>query len=218
MIALRTAVLVFAFGLTALMLLPLRFAWAAAAPSRGIDFSAITGTVWSGQLDDVSWRGIALGDVQVSSSIIDSPGNLIMHLQSKGPLTSARLALSPNGSSIEAASGNVKLSSIFSQALPAAMLRLTDVSLTLEGQSCRSAAGRVTTDEIKSIGVPSLDGTVACEKGQLLLSLASSNKSQSLKIAIDIAAAAPKADVVEADAATTIWLATMGISLPEPAQ
>jgi len=218
MIAFRTVALVLAFALTALVLLPLRFAWAAATPSTGIEVSAITGTVWSGKLHDVSWRGIALGDMEISSSILERPGDLILHLRSKGQLTSARLATSFNGFALEDVSGNIRLSSIFSQAPPEAMLRITKGGLTLDGESCRTATGRVTTDAIKSFGVPSLEGTVACEKGQLTLSLVSSNKSQSLKIAVDITTSAPKAIVVEADQATTIWLATMGISLAERAR
>lgn len=212
MIALRTAFLVAAFVVTALMLLPLRFAWAATTTPREIEVASITGTVWSGQLRDVRWRGFKFGDLQVSSSVIERPGDLIMHLRSRtGPLTSARLAASSDGVAVEGLAGAIELSRLFPQAPSGAMLQLTDGALNIEGSSCRGAKGRVTTDEIKTQRLPGLEGTVTCEKGGLIVSLASLDGSHNLKLAVDIGAAMPAALIVDADPATMAWLAAMEI-------
>jgi general secretion pathway protein N len=214
MITLRIAVLVVMFAVTLLALLPLRFAWAAAQPARDLEVASVTGTVWSGELRDVRWRGVELGDLHVTSSLIDRPGDLTLHVKSReGLLKSASVATSSTGSAIENLTIAVELSRLFSGASPGATLRLTDGALALDGAACRTAKGRVTTDEIRTQGLPALEGTIACEKGQLVMSLASFNRAQRLAISIDLALAEPKLVVEDADLVTATWLASMGIPL-----
>src|SRR3990167_3147738 len=110
MMLLRVSALLVAFALTAICVLPLRFAWAAADSPPGLRVGATHGTIWSGQLASVTWRGFDLGDLEITSSAFERPGDLIMTARSEtGPLSSAALALSSRGRTIENIVGAVDL-------------------------------------------------------------------------------------------------------------
>lgn len=211
MTLLRIFTLMAAFAITAVAFLPLRLAWAGAPAAMHVD--AVRGTIWSGELSGVTWRGVALGDLAITSSALDRPGDLLMKARSEaGPLTTATVSLSSRGSTVEDIAASVELATILPGAPAGARVRLDDGSIALEGDRCVSASGKVATDAAPAHGVPAFDGRLDCRDGQISVTVSSSDGVHQLTMRM-----APGANtrpvVTEASAATQLWLAALGIPI-----
>lgn len=217
MIILRVSLLLAAFAVSAVWLMPLRFAWAAAEPPVGLSIQGVRGTIWSGQLSGVTWRGFALGDLAITSSALARPGDLIMTARSEtGPLESATISLSSRGSALEDVMAVVGLTSVLPGAPAGARLTLDNGAIALRGDQCVSASGRITTDAVASQSVPAFEGQLACKDGQVFATAASADGLHRLTIKMGLSGEAARPVVTEASAATQLWLAALGIPVASP--
>ncbi len=217
MIILRISLLLAAFAVTAICLMPLRFAWAAADAPAGLRVDGVRGTIWSGQLSGVTWRGVALGDLAITSSALTRPGDIVITAQSEtGPLRSAAISLSSRGSTLEDISAVVGLSSVVPGAPTEARLTLEDGNITLQDDQCVSASGRIATDAVVAQGVPAFQGELTCFDGQFSATAASVDGLHRLTVRIGMSGEATRPVVTEASAATQVWLAALGIPVASP--
>lgn len=211
MIVLRSCVLLAAFAVTAIAVLPLRLAWAGAGAPADLHVDAIRGTIWSGEFSGVTWRGVALGDLVITSSALDRPGDLVLKARSEaGPLKSATVPLSSRGQVVDDISASVDLSTIITGAPAGARLTLEQGSIALQGNRCIRASGSIATDAAPAHGLPAFAGQLGCRDGLLSTTLSSADGLHQLTMNMGPGAGA-RLVVTEASAATQLWLATAGI-------
>lgn len=216
MILVRASALLIAFALTALLFFPLRFAWAATDSAGALQAQDARGTVWSGELTSVTWRGIPLGDLNIASSVLERPGDIMVSVRSDtGPLKTATLPLSSRGSAIENATAEMALAAVLPGAPAGARVTLSDGSISLDGERCVSANGKIATDAIPAQGVPAFDGRLECRDGSLLVTAASIDGAHQITIRMSLNAEAQPA-VTEASPATQLWLAALGVPVGAP--
>jgi len=165
----------------------------------------------------VTWRGIALGNLSITSSAFDRVGDLVLTVRSgDGPLTSAAIPLSSRGNVIDGIAASMDLAALFSGAPANKRLLLTDGSLTLKGERCISARGKIATDAIPAQGVPAFDGRLECRQGQVYATAVSADGLHSLTIRLEMTEHDGHPSVIQASAATQIWLASLGIPVGPP--
>lgn len=211
MIGLRLLALMAAFAVAAIAFMPLRLAWAAADTGADVQVDAIRGTIWSGELSGVTWRGVAFGDLAVTSSALDRPGDLVIRARSDaGPLSSAAILMSSRGSIVEEIAASVELAALLPGVPAGLRLRLEEGSITLAGDRCTSAAGRITTDASPTQAIPAFAGQLECREGKLSASVSSSDGVHQLTAQVGLGANASPT-VTGASAATQLWLSAMGI-------
>ena len=104
----------------------------------------------------------------------------------------------------------------FLPGVPAAALTLTGRRLELDGGACLSASGRIATSPIEDQKLPAFDGRLECRNGQLHAIFASAGDAYSFSVAIDLTAKTPSSKVINANPATSLWLAAMGIPVAAP--
>jgi hypothetical protein len=214
MTALRASFIFLAFVVTALAQLPLRIVWAASGAPADMRFEAIHGTLWTGKLSGVNWRGFNLGDLATTSSLIDRLGDVMLRVRSEaGPLRSAAMQLSSGGAKIEDIGLVVDLADVLPGAPAGARLRLSDGAAVLDGAACRSASGSVLTDAVPGQGIPAFAGALECLSGRFAARLSSADGVHRLAVALDRNGGAPGLKVIEASAATTLWLSALGIGI-----
>lgn len=215
MMLLRISALIVAFAFTAICVLPLRFAWAAAGAQTGLHVTATHGTIWSGQLANVTWRGLELGNLEITSSVFERPGDLIVRARSEtGPLSSAAFALSSRGRTIENIVGAVDLAAILPNAPPNARMKIDDGKITVDDHRCVTASGNVSTDAIPAQGLPAVVGQLECRDGHIIAMATSADRLHHLTIRISLSADTRPA-VIEASPATQLWLAALGIPVAQ---
>lgn len=161
---------------TAPLALALRLA---GAEARGLSAARVSGSVWNGRLEDASFQGAPLGEVQLGLD----PAGLVMgggrfRFVLEGPVSGRGLA-QLRGARL----GFPQLdlsgpTSAFAPGLPfAARVRLEGVEAQFHDGACRRAGGRVLLDEIAlGRGAPlpglQLSGPVACRAGAWTADLA----------------------------------------------
>jgi hypothetical protein len=213
MTLLRIFTLVAAFAIAAIAIVPLRLAWAGASAPADLHVSAVRGTIWSGELSGVTWRGVALGNLAITSSALDPPGDLVLKAGSEsGPLLSAAISLSSRGRAVEDIAASVDLATILPGAPAGARLTLEDGSIAFEGDQCVSAAGNITTDAAPAQGVPAFSGQLGCHDGELSATVSSADGLHRLTLQMGLGANA-RPVATEASAATQLWLAAIGIPM-----
>jgi hypothetical protein len=216
MIVLRLFVLVAAFAITAIVVLPLRLAWAGAGAPADLHVDAVRGTIWSGELLGVTWRGIGLGDLAVTSSAFDRPGDLVLNARSDtGPITSIAVPLSSHGSVAERITASMDLAAVLPGAPAGARLRLDHGSITLKGDRCVSASGTINVNAVPTQAMPAFNGGLDCSGGALTASVASADSLHKLTLQVALSANS-RPVVTQASAASQLWLAAMGIPIAAP--
>ncbi|OYX49988.1 MAG: hypothetical protein B7Y90_05680 [Alphaproteobacteria bacterium 32-64-14] len=217
MTLLRASVLLIAFAVAALCMFPLRLAWAAAETPDELYVETVRGTIWSGELSGVTWRGVTLGDLAITSSILDRPGDLVMTARSDaGPLAAASIPLSARGSVVENVTASADLAALLPGALAGVHLDIREAGITLDGGWCVAAHGEVAIDAIPAQGVPAFDGRLACRNGLIESVLASPDGLHRLTISMTAGASDADPVVTEASPATQLWLAALGIPFMSP--
>lgn len=166
--------LLIAFALAGLLMFPLRVAWMMTPVIPGLSVQDIGGTVWNGRAAGVTWRGIDLGDFDVSLSPLDLlPSPRIRVSQGTGPLTSA---------SVSAAGSNLALTDVilalplarFDGRLPeSAIVRLKNGAIELYQSSCLRASGQVVVDDAGQTGLGALTGALSCDRDHVIVTLSS---------------------------------------------
>ena len=217
MTLLRASALVIAFVVAALCMFPLRLAWAAAETPDDLHVESVRGTIWSGELSGVTWRGAVLGDLAITSSILDRPGDLVLTARSDtGPLAAASIPLSSRGSVVDDVTATSDLAALLPGALAGVHLAIREAGITVDGGRCVEAHGAVAIDAIPAQGVPAFDGRLACRNGRIETALASADELHRLTISMAAGASDTDPVVTEASPATQLWLAALGIPFTPP--
>lgn len=157
--------------------LPLRLVLAAGAridpEVPGLSADGASGSIWSGRLRSVEWRGRALGDAAIALDPLSLLGG-VQRLGLVTPEFSADL-LHGRRAGIDDANGSLALD--LHGSLPGLVARLSvaDVSLVFSDGRCRQAGGNVEVELIapgldQTIG---LSGLVRCDGDSGLIALAS---------------------------------------------
>lgn len=170
---LRGAALLLAFALAAIVMFPLRMAWAAAPPA-GLGVAGIHGTIWAGRLTGVSWRGADLGDFDVSMSPFDLlPAPALRLTNGTGVLKQAVLRGAGDRIDIADAELTFPLAALSPLAPPDLAAQINGGAVTLADGQCTSAAGKIALPAAPSLGLPAFNGALACDKGLILAQLES---------------------------------------------
>ncbi len=171
---LRIGAITLAFLIAAIAMLPLRMAWATGPQSSDLAIASIDGTVWSGRIAGVSWRGHALGAFDTSLSPADLLPQPALHLTAgTGPLKSALLRASGDALIITRADIRMDVASLAPALAANATVRISNGEITLQRGICTTASGRIDAPAIPEIGLPVFTGALSCDRGVLLARLAS---------------------------------------------
>lgn len=163
-----------AFAVAAIAMFPLRMALAATPPAAGLSVAAVDGTVWSGSVTGVIWRGVSLGDFETSVSPLDGllqPAVRLM--KGTGPLKAALLRADGDTLALSEADIRVELHRLSSRLPRDILARITDGAITLRAGACQNASGAIATPAAPSANLPAFAGTLACERGALVARLSS---------------------------------------------
>jgi len=161
------------FAVAAAAMFPLRMAWAAAAPS-GLFVTTLEGSVWSGSLTGVSWRGLSLGDFETSVSPMDLlPQPAVRLSRGTGLLKSALLRADGDTLDLREADIRVELNRISPHLPREVIARITNGAIVMRAGACLSAAGGIATPAAPSVDLPAFTGVLSCERGALVAHLAS---------------------------------------------
>ena len=165
-----------AFVLGAAVLLPLRAILA--LDDGGFAARQVSGSLWSGQLADVAWRGVPLGDLAVGlaplSFLTGAP-----RLGFDGPA----LTGTATADGVSDLSGTVDASG--HTPLPIGRVDLKNVSIRFVGRTCTAASGSVAATAIGPAAGAlggTLQGLARCDAGSLLLPLDSATAQLQLRI------------------------------------
>ncbi len=174
--------------LAALVLLfPLGFALSALGlRDDGLTARAVSGSIWSGRLDEAAFGSLALGDLSARLRVLPLlVGRARVDLS--GAAGQGAITVGRHAAGIDDATFALALGRSFAP-VPLAGLDLDDVSVRFRDGSCESAEGRVRARFTGNLaGVPlaqGFSGTVRCDAGALLIPLVSQSAIASLTIRI----------------------------------
>lgn len=171
---LRGGALVLAFVIALAAMFPLRMAWDAADAPADLTVGDASGTIWSGQLRHVAWRGVALGDFQTSISPLDVlPSPALRLAGGSGPLKSAIMRGDGGGFTISEATVALALSDVVAGAPANLSASITNAAVSLQGGRCTRAAGQIVSPPAPALGLPAFGGVLACDRGAILARLSS---------------------------------------------
>ncbi len=176
-----------AFAATAIASAPAALIGSAISNSgSGLAYVEASGSIWSGKLSGVAWRGIDIGEVAFE---LDPAALLLGRISTrfsvKGGLGAARGIVSAGLSGEVAArsvTAELELDQIHGIKVLGSPLTgratITKASMTVSSRGCRDAQGTVATDAAVALaarfqreGFP-LEGPIRCENGTLVLPLA----------------------------------------------
>lgn len=184
---LRGGALVLAFMIALAAMFPLRMAWDAAGAPADLTVSDPSGTIWSGQLGRVTWRGVALGDFQTSISPFELFPSPALHLSGgSGPLKSAILRGDGEGFTISEATVALPLSDVVAGAPTNLSASITNAAVSLQGGRCTRAAGQIASPPAPALGLPAFVGVLACDRGVILARLSSEAGDVVLELGPDL--------------------------------
>jgi hypothetical protein len=189
----RIAFVAAAFLIAAVALAPLRFIIEAADMRvRDVEIGAVSGTIWSGELQDVRWRGAPLGDLQVGASLAGlMQGRLQMDLESTdGAVREGSWIVGADGGRFERLKGTFMLNRLVPGAPAGAFVSFLGGGGRLEGGRCADAHGRILVDGLEAAGLQALEGSVRCEAGRIALALIPATGGGGLDLLLDPATGA----------------------------
>ena len=154
-------------------LLPLRFVTNMAnLEAAGISASAVNGSVWNGELEGLTIRGAALGDVNVATDPISMiTGAPKLSFRSSGPISQGAVTVRSNGPRFSNLRGQIALTQLDPQAPSGAVATFIDASLDLSANACTEASGQARIVGMAAAGMPDMSGPISCEEGRVRLSL-----------------------------------------------
>jgi general secretion pathway protein N len=170
----RVALFLALLALALILFLPLRLALS----SSGLTARETSGTIWSGRLKEARLGPAALGDLEARLAflpLLAGRARLEVERDSAAPdRFVGAFGFGANRRSAESVTGVVPVEGMFG-ALPVASLELTDVTIRFRDDTCEEAEGLVrATLAGAQPGMPtSLSGAARCDRGALLLPLAS---------------------------------------------
>jgi general secretion pathway protein N len=170
----RGGALVLAFVIALAVMFPLRMAWDAARAPSDLTLGEASGTIWSGQLRGVAWRGVALGDFDASLSPLDLlPSPTLRLANGSGLLKSAMVRGDQGGFTLSDATIRLALGDIVAGAPADLFASITNAAVSLQGERCTHAAGLIEIPPAPAFGLPAFAGALACDRGVILARLSS---------------------------------------------
>jgi len=190
MTALRILVPLIGFAVCAVFWVPLRVVTDAAPVASGVRIAAVAGTVWLGSLQDVSWRGVFLGDFNVETQPASlASGEIRLAFASNGPVSRGDVVWNGSGPSAEKLSGRLALTTFISQAPAEVGIVFRDVRIKPSGNQCEEASGQISIDAVPRYDLAAFAGDVSCEQGAAIFRLTQEGGGPSIEIQVDLAAA-----------------------------
>lgn len=188
---------VLAFLVAGIALLPMRLVLdAARLDSAGLAAAQVSGPVWGATLTSARFRGLELGTLRLGLS----PLSLVAASPALRFSASGSGAASGKGAlhllrqpGLEKVNASVPLEGLGLPIPLRGTLRLTDVSFRFVGQSCRGAAGKISTDALSASAAslgwqgPDLEGPVTCVGQEAVADLLGEREGVSVRarLAID---------------------------------
>lgn len=177
------------FALALIVFLPLRLALGAI--DDGLSAREATGPVWAGSLKEARVGPASLGDL--NARLAPTPlliGRARLEVERPSATTdrlSGAFGLGANRRSAESVTGVIPVDALFAP-LPIGSLELTDVTVRFRDGTCDRAEGLVKANvsgEIGGLPLPAgLTGAARCDRGALLLPLASGSGTEGLALRI----------------------------------
>lgn len=185
-----TLILLFALGF--ILFMPMRIALGLAGVERvGVAARNVTGTIWSGRVDQLMLGTMPLGSVRAALS----PVSLLMararfdirRRSGAADDLSGALTVGFGRAGVDDVTGAVPLGRTFAP-LPIGSLVMEDVSAYFSGEQCGHAEGRVRAQmagQFPGLNLSQgLSGTASCDGDALLLPLASQSGMEKLTLRI----------------------------------
>lgn len=201
---------------TLVVLFPLRLALSLLDLDRiGVSARSVSGSIWSGRLDDVAAAGVPVGTVEARLS----PFQLLLgraRIDVKRPSDAAgndplsgAVTVSRNSLGIADVTATVPLAAALAP-LPVSNLTLTGLNVRFDGDACTRASGTARAALTGSIGGVSLaqglTGTASCDGRYVRIPLVSQSQQERLELRVaidgeyvaDLIAVQPSADRIAA--------------------
>lgn len=177
------------FAAALLATLPLRVVLGAL--ETGLTAREARGSVWLGQLQEARIGGATLGDLDARLSpvpLLVGRARVEVERRTRGPdQLRAALGLSGASRALEGATGSVPAGSLFGP-LPIGTLELADVTVRFRDGVCDRAEGQIratVTGAIAGVDLAQgLSGRVRCDRGALLIPLASASGGEALSVRV----------------------------------
>jgi len=211
---LRGGALLLAFVIALVAMFPLRMAWDTVRAPADLTLGEASGTIWSGQLRRVAWRGVDLGDFAASLSPLDLlPSPALRLANGSGPLKSAMVRGDGGGFTMSDATIRLALGDVVAGAPADLSASITNAAVSLQGERCTQAEGLIESPAALALGIPAFEGALACDGGAILARL----NSEAGDVVLEIG---PGLDSLAYRTASTPLLpalAALGIAAAQPA-
>jgi general secretion pathway protein N len=183
----RHAVAMILLALVALILfMPLRLVLAVARPDR-LNAREVSGTIWSGRMEDARFGSFDLGAFTVRLQPLPLlRGEARLDLLREGPQPlRATLSLRPGQFAVESVSGTLRRGQVMDW--PIERLELDNATLALSASGCRAASGQIRlligSGATGTRMMPPLMGPIACVGEEVQIPLASATARERLTVA-----------------------------------
>ena len=192
----RLGLFLLAFLLLLIVFAPLRFALdRIEAADAGLSAATVEGSVWSGRMESASFRGVQLGDVQVTLRplplLLGRSSLVVETVEAPGR---AVLVRDGDRAGVTDATAAVPLRLTRGPAPLSGQLRLQDVTVLFRRGACETADGRVTTDLLSRNADflqwqgPELSAQIACRGRALLIPFRGARDGTEVNAALSIEA------------------------------
>lgn len=192
----RRVLLLIVLLVTLIALFPLRLALSLLDLDRiGVSARSVSGSIWSGRLDEVAAAGVPIGSVQARLSPLELLlGRARIDVKrpadagGAGPLSGA-VTVSRNSLGVADVAATLPLAAALSP-LPIASVTLTGFNVRFDGQACTRASGtaRATlTGSVAGVALAQgLNGTPSCDGRYVRIPLASQSGQERLELRVAI--------------------------------
>lgn len=172
---------------------PLRLALAMAGDgAAGLSARSVSGSIWSGRIEDAGWRGTEIGTIDTALSLLSLLSGDPMIAFSRDDGLRGRLQgglLLAGGGGVEDVNGALSIGASLSD-VPLDTLQLDQVSARFDDRGqCKLASGKVQLT--LALPVPGLNlanglsGPVTCSNGRAEANLASQSGMERLQLGVD---------------------------------
>lgn len=185
----RALFFICAFFFCLLALLPLRLAvdWMA-LDQKGLAAREGQGSIWLGSLREAQFGSVPIGDLQAqmrSLPLLMGEARVDLYRREGAEPLEGSVAIARHGVGLNDIKARLDVASLFAP-LPVSALDLDDLSVRYEDGLCAGADGQMKANlsgEVGGLALPGgLSGKARCERGALLLPLASQSGMEMLNI------------------------------------
>ncbi|WP_340689051.1 type II secretion system protein N [Sphingomonas liriopis] len=155
---------------------------------QGFSARTVSGSVWDGRLEEARFGTLSLGSLDASvSPFALLIGHARVAVDGAGGALRGAITLSRHGQGIDGMTATLPTGNAFAP-LPVTALTLEDVTIHFVDDTCDKAEGRVRArlvGEAAGIVLPTeLSGIARCDRGALLLPLASQAGTESVELRV----------------------------------